>query len=275
MRRIPDLRAEHGGFIPKGEDPQARTRDDSTGSDRLPPIVFGHNGLFMGSPDWWRRFEYSEDMRREVHYQEDLWTPGTFELTLNPREPTYLTAALHDLPDKSAEDLMSETESELRALDPGTDHSIAVRSLTIGAEQFRVTLGPKPATIAGYPWLGARCRDTLVSLPGLYLTTGLVEQAKGVLRQLVKQRTDGLLLDYAQESFLPAAGALVSMRVCGIIRDGLTCWASLPADDPFVTDEIVSRAGQDRPSCACSDTRGTWRGPPTTDSWPRVEPPSR
>lgn len=235
MRPIHDLRAEHGGFIQKVNLKPGRVTIQPVRS--LPPVVFGHNGLFMGSPDWWRRFEYSEDMRREVHYQEDLWTPGTFELTLNPREPTYLTAALHDLPSKSPEELMSETESELRALDPGTEHSIAVRSLTIAAEQFRVTLAPKPATIAGYPWLGARCRDTLVSLPGLYLTTGLIEQAKSVLRQLVKQRADGLLLDYAQESFLPAAGSSVDSSLW-LFETVDQLGKKLRPDDAFIADEM-------------------------------------
>jgi predicted glycogen debranching enzyme len=235
MRPIHDLRSEHGGFIQKVNLKPGRVTIQPVRS--LPPIVFGHNGLFMGSPDWWRRFEYSEDMRREVHYQEDLWTPGTFELTLNPREPTYLTASLNDLPTRSAEELMQETESELRALDPGTDHSMAVRALTIGAEQFRATLAANPATIAGYPWLGARCRDTLVSLPGLYLATGLIEDAKKVLRQLVKQRADGLLLDFAQESFLPPAGPSIDASLWLFETADLLAKKVNP-DDEFIATEL-------------------------------------
>src|SRR5690606_39826446 len=104
MRPIHDLRNEHGGFIQKVNlKPKTVTIQPVR---ELPPVVFGHEGLFMGSPDWWRRFECSEDMRREVHYQEDIWTPGTFELTLNPHVPCFLTAALDSLPNRDPAELM-------------------------------------------------------------------------------------------------------------------------------------------------------------------------
>ena len=50
----------------------------------LPSIAFKHDGVFMGSPDWWRRFEYLEDRRLGNAFQEDMWTPGVFEVTLEP-----------------------------------------------------------------------------------------------------------------------------------------------------------------------------------------------
>jgi predicted glycogen debranching enzyme len=235
MRAIHDLRNEHGGFIQKvnlkpGTVTIQPVRD-------LPPVVFGHEGLFMGSPDWWRRFEYSEDMRREVHYQEDIWTPGTFELTLNPNVPRYLTAALDTLPAQEPAELMAEAEQALLALDPGTEHSIIVRALTISAEQYRAPLVKEPAVIAGYPWLGLRHRDTLVSLPGLYLALGLFDEAKAVLRSLTKQTSDGLLLAYTKESYLPPSEVSVDaslwlFEVVGLLGE------KLPPDDPFIEIEL-------------------------------------
>ena len=41
--------------------------------------------VFMGSPDWWRRFEYLEDRRLGNAFQEDMWTPGVFELLAKQR----------------------------------------------------------------------------------------------------------------------------------------------------------------------------------------------
>lgn len=235
MRAIHDLRNEHGGFIQK-VNLKPRTVTIQPVRD-LPPVVFGHEGLFMGSPDWWRRFEYSEDMRREVHYQEDIWTPGTFELTLNPNVPCYLTAALDGLPSQDPRELMAEAEQALLALDPGTEHSIIVRALTISAEQYRVPLVKEPAVVAGYPWLGLRHRDTLVSLPGLYLALGLFDEAKAVLRSVTKQRLDGLLLAYAKESYLPPPGVSVDaslwlFEVVGLLGDRLA------PDDSFIEDEL-------------------------------------
>jgi len=60
----------------------------------LPAIAFKHEGVFMGSPDWWRRFEYLEDRRLGNAFQEDMWTPGAFELVLEPNRTAYLVTAV-------------------------------------------------------------------------------------------------------------------------------------------------------------------------------------
>jgi predicted glycogen debranching enzyme len=201
MRPIHDLRSEHGGIMQKVS---LRRGEVAVQPDKdLPRVVFGHPGIFMGSPDWWRRFEYPEDMRRHVHYQEDLWTPGHFEITLMPGEPAYVTAAVGVLPEQSAAELMAQTTQELLALDLGPARPLAVRALAVAAEQFRVPACERPASLAGYPWLGVRTRDTLVSLPGLYLVQGLFEEAKGVLRTTVALRMDGLLASHVPEASSP------------------------------------------------------------------------
>lgn len=165
----------------------------------LPPLVFGHDGMFMGSPDWWRRFEYPEDRRRHVHFQEDLWTPGVFEIKLEPDTPHFVTVSLGAALEESPELAMERTRRVLLALDPGEDRPVAVRTLSIAAEQFRADDCARPSVIAGYPWLGARSRDTLISLPGLYLAKGLVNEAIAVLRTTMKSRKDGLLTTHLAE----------------------------------------------------------------------------
>ena len=85
MRRIHELCTEEAGVVQKVTLRPSQVSVRPMGE--LPEVVFGHDGLFVGSPDWWRRFEYPEDRRRDVQYQEDLWTPGTFEMTLEPGRP--------------------------------------------------------------------------------------------------------------------------------------------------------------------------------------------
>ena len=159
----------------------------------LPPVVFGHSGVFMGSPDWWRRFEYPVDRNRGVTHQEDLWTPGTFEIDLEPEQTQYLVFGLGRLPRRTARDCMAEVCQQLESLDPGEGRSLTERRLALAAEQFRADLAPRPGVIAGYPWLEVGTRDALISLPGLYLLGGRIEGAKRVLRTLLEARVDGLL----------------------------------------------------------------------------------
>lgn len=235
MRPIHELCSEHGGIVQK-----VSVRKGAVTLQpirELPPVSFGHPGMFMGSPDWWRRFEYPEDMRRHVHYQEDLWTPGTFEVVLAPERPSYIVAALGELPSDSGESLMAQTVQVLNALDPGTEHAMPVRALTIAAEQFRVPACQRPAVLAGYPWLGVRTRDTLISLPGLFLVEGLVEQAKRVLRTTISLRLDGLLVSHVPESAMPVLSQSVdsSLWLFETVRELLRY---VPLDDPFVTGEL-------------------------------------
>ncbi len=197
MRPIHELCSEQAGVAQKVT--LRRGEVSVQPLNELPPLVFGHAGMFMGSPDWWRRFEYPEDRRREVHYQEDLWTPGTFEVVLEPGKPNYLTASMDGALAGNPADAMEHTRQMLLALDPGPEHSIEVRALSIAAEQFRVPECSRPGTIAGYPWLGMRSRDTLMSLPGLYLVNGLIPEAINVLKTTIKHRIDGLLTTHIAE----------------------------------------------------------------------------
>lgn len=191
MRPIHDVIHEHGGMIQTVSMRHGEVEIQPL--PELPPVVFGHSGVFMGSPDWWRRFEYPVDRNRGVKHQEDLWTPGTFELELSPEQTQYLVFGLEKLPRRSARESMDEVCATLSALDPGEEHSRAVRRLTIAAEQFRADDCQRPGVISGYPWLDLGTRDALISLPGLYLIGDRIDAAKRVLATLIGVKAGGLL----------------------------------------------------------------------------------
>jgi predicted glycogen debranching enzyme len=191
MRSMHDVLREHGSMIQTVSMRHGEVEIQPV--PELPPVVFGHSGVFMGSPDWWRRFEYPVDRNRGVTHQEDLWTPGTFELDLEPGQTQYLVFGVGRVPKLAPRDCMEHVCQTLTALDPGESRSLADRRLSIAAEQFRADLTPRPAVIAGYPWLDVATRDTLISLPGLYLVNGEIDGAKAVLSGLLEVHADGLL----------------------------------------------------------------------------------
>jgi predicted glycogen debranching enzyme len=198
MRAMHDVIHEHGGMMQTvsmrhGEVEIQPMLD-------LPPVVFGHSGVFMGSPDWWRRFEYPVDRNRGVKHQEDLWTPGTFELELEPGQTQYLVFGLQRVPKSSARDCMEEVCEALKGLDPGEELSLTARRLSIAAEQFRADACGRPGVISGYPFLDLGTRDTLISLPGLYLVSGRIDAAKRVLSTVLGARIDDLLTRGIDES---------------------------------------------------------------------------
>lgn len=160
---------------------------------QLPPINFRHNGMFMGSPDWWRRFEYTEERSLGGEYQEDLWTPGVFELSLEPNQPTYLVIGTGRLPAREPAELVKEMSDFLRGHDPGPERVPSVRTLTLAAEQFCADACARPMTLTGYPHFGVHVRDVLVSIPGLYLARGRKDTAKRSLATLLTYQHFGLL----------------------------------------------------------------------------------
>jgi predicted glycogen debranching enzyme len=206
LRPVEELMHEHGGMLQKVtlrsgvvEVQPVRT---------LPPVLFRHEGVFMGSPDWWRRFEYLEDRGRYEEFQEDQWCPGVLELTLEPRKTEHVVIALGELPDGDPADLVMDAAQHLLAQDPGEDWSPAVRALDVAAEQY--VLEQNGTIVAGYPWLDVWARDTLVALPGIHLARGRIDRAKTCLAYICASLERGLLpqrLGRKTDEFEPALDA--------------------------------------------------------------------
>ena len=191
MRRIEHLAREHGGMKQK-----VTLRPNEVEVQpvlAIPPIIFSHRGVFMGSPDWWRRFEYTEDLRRYPDFQEDMWTPGTFELSVDPGAEVHLVAAVGSLPDGTPQEIMEEARQHLLAQDPGPQASTLRRTLSVAADSFASDACARPAIVAGYPWLGISLRDWLIALPGIYLLRGRTAEAKHSLAEATRWVRGGLL----------------------------------------------------------------------------------
>ena len=198
LRRIHDLMHEHGAMVQRVVLRQREVEIQPIFD--LPPISFRHSGVFVGSPDWWRRFEYLEDRTRAAEFQEDIWTPGTFELTLRPGHTQYLLTSVGELPSESARDIVDETVEYLNAQSPASTRIRAVQVLWSAADTFCVQGGGHTAVIAGYPWYGIHMRETLASLNGLCLVRGRVDFAKQAIGCALSTLRAGLVPDVVSEA---------------------------------------------------------------------------
>ncbi|PIE05912.1 MAG: 4-alpha-glucanotransferase [Sorangium cellulosum] len=236
LRSHHNLTHAHGAMIQRV---QMRAQEVSVQPVRdLPQVVFKHSGSFVGTPDWWHRFEYLAEQDRGLDFQEDLWSPGVFRITLQPSVPQYLVAGLGFLPERKADDLMQECVAAIRECDPGPTRTWAVRNLAVAANLFRCDLCPVPAIVAGYPWFEIWGRHTFTSIPGLYLVTGRVQQAKAVVQGLIEKMGQGLvpnrLPDDGQSPEYHAADA--TLMLFGVARR-LT--ELLGNDDHFGRDTLL------------------------------------
>jgi len=189
MRPADELCREHGGMVQRvilrGGEVEVQP------AAHLPPVVLRHSGIFMGFPDWWRKFEYLADRGRYLDFQEDMWSPGVLELSMDSRQTSYLVAFVGKPPPLDARALVLAAAEERLALDPNPRLAPEVRSLAVGVETF--VLGDGDALVAGYPWLDAWSRDTLLSLRGTYLARGQPERAKRTFLGVLDALEDGIL----------------------------------------------------------------------------------
>jgi predicted glycogen debranching enzyme len=234
-RSFHDLQREHGGMLQRVElragEMRVQPRRD------LPRICFRFEGTFVGSPDWWRRFEYLAERDRGLDYMEDLWTPGVFEVQLDGR-PSWLVASVERLPAGEPEALFEAARAALLAEDPGPSAPMLQRRLTIAAEAYRADLALRPAIVAGYPWYEVRGRDALIALPGLYLVTRKTDGALRILREVMGQMQDGLV-----PSRIPDGGAAPEFHAADatlwLFEAARLCADTLGEGHPFVTDELL------------------------------------
>ena len=191
MRPFHALVHEHGSMVQSVELRQGEVRVRPVPS--LPRVVFGHDATFVGSPDWWRRFEYLVEQERGLDFSEDLWTPGTFTVRLLSNTASFIVVALDHLPAGDPSLLLAESVRALSDRDPGPSHSRTRRALSVARSAFVIEDVREPVIIAGYPWFEAWGRDALAALPGLLLVHRETRAAAAVLHTLISHMEDGLV----------------------------------------------------------------------------------
>ncbi len=166
----------------------------------LPALKLHHNGVaFTVEPNWYRKFEYLEELDRGLDFREDLFVHGYFSFELSSRTPeAFLVATLNEYEDVTLAQVeeMEDRErsrrqqvtSSLSSLDP------FVEQLALAADSFEIMrVDGASSVIAGYHWFTDWGRDTMISLPGLALTTGRFDLARGILSSFLKYCDQGML----------------------------------------------------------------------------------
>ncbi|MDY7109402.1 MAG: amylo-alpha-1,6-glucosidase [Planctomycetota bacterium] len=150
------------------------------------------HGTWRREPQWWRNFIYAEDRARGQDCLEDVWSPGVFELDLQPRDggAHCLFSAHASQAPGGAVLTGAERTTRLLAESP-------MARLRWAAEQFIVRRSVSKAgytsVIAGYPWFGDWGRDTMIALPGLLLCTEHFDEAKQALFMFARHLQRGLI----------------------------------------------------------------------------------
>lgn len=150
----------------------------------LPTLEIRHTGTaFNADGNWYHNVEYLGELDRGLDFREDLYSPGSIELSIAPGRPAWVVAGAESTAGIDAESLYA---LRLRRTFPSR--------LEAAADVFRATRHDGKLTIlAGFPWFTDWGRDTMISLPGLLISRGLLDDARGIMQCFLAHLDQGVI----------------------------------------------------------------------------------
>lgn len=151
--------------------------------------------IFAPQPDWYKGYIYSGERDRGMECEEDLFTHGEFYVRLKKGDVLSVVASVEPTKTKDPDKLFAAEKKRREKL----ISSLKVKdefasTLALAADQFVVKRGKDQKTIiAGYHWFSDWGRDTMISLPGLCLSTGRFDDAKKILQAFAKYVDQGMI----------------------------------------------------------------------------------
>jgi predicted glycogen debranching enzyme len=165
--------------------------------NRRPSWQLSHNGAFTNQPDWYYRLFLSTENERGYDYAQDCFVPGVISATLKPGDITGLvfTASTQDRSWKAWREAFAHAAAaDEPTLDgPPVDDPLLAPLLRAARDFLVVRDRDFKTVIAGYPWFGDWGRDTFISLPGLCLVPGRLDDARRIIQAFAKHVSQGMI----------------------------------------------------------------------------------
>jgi predicted glycogen debranching enzyme len=184
-------------------------RYDIVGDPAFPPLrlrMHARDTAFTHRPRTISHVVHRVEQSRGYDARGDLWSPGYFQVRLQPGEEATLAASTEPWETIDSHP-PGEVETAERTRRSGLLHNAPaplrheMPELVLAADQFIVEpVGRVAATgdevrtvMAGYHWFTDWGRDTMISLEGLCLLTGRHREAGSILRMFAHHVRDGLI----------------------------------------------------------------------------------
>ena len=161
-------------------------------------VITADAGKFVQGGDWWYGNFYQVESDRGLDSFEDLYTPGRFIVEGDGPFSITLWLSLEATEPLDWDGELKRRRETIAAAGKAPEASIDQRRLSRAANDFivyrKVPNGSDGTTVvAGYPWFADWGRDTMISLPGLLLSTGRFTQARQVLSVFAEYVSEGMI----------------------------------------------------------------------------------
>ena len=159
---------------------------------------------YQHTPRWFNNFKYSVEEYRGLDFAEDLFNHGIFSVELKEGDSLGIIISTENPAGRNANELLKQEEKRRKKLLEGQPQDETVQQLVLAADQFIVKRNEDQKTvIAGYHWFTDWGRDTMISLPGLTLSTGRFDDAKKIIAAFAQSVSMGMLPNRFQEKDPP------------------------------------------------------------------------
>ena len=157
--------------------------------------------LYQHEPRWFNNFKYNLEKYRGLDYSEDLFNHGIFSVEMKEGDSLGIIISTDNPEGKNAQVLLSQERGRRKKLLEDQPDDETLKQLILAADQFIVKRDENLKTvIAGYHWFTDWGRDTMISLPGLTLSTGRHEDAKKIIAAFAKSVSMGMLPNRFQDN---------------------------------------------------------------------------
>ena len=164
----------------------------------LPGSSYNH------APQWFNNFKYGVEAYRGLDYSEDLFNHGVISIEIKKGDSIGILISTADPAGRNAQELLAKESLRRQELLNDQPQDETVQQLVLAADQFIVKRGEDLKTvIAGYHWFTDWGRDTMISLPGLCLSTGRFDDARKILSAFAKSVSMGMLPNRFQDNNEP------------------------------------------------------------------------
>lgn len=169
-----------------------------------PFYLLVNQGGLVTQHHWYQGFELGLEKYRGLDDQDNHLHITTLEVVLNPGDSLTVVASTQPQANLDGATALLERrfyEEMIRGeldVTPASPMPQWIQQLALAADQFIVNrpLAEEPegkTVIAGYPWFGDWGRDTMISLPGLTISTGRPRIARTIIRTFARYLNQGML----------------------------------------------------------------------------------
>ena len=207
-------------------------------------FVVQPTGEAQSRPDWYWRVLHRAERERGLDAEEDLFTPGEVEVSLDAGTDATVAVGTESLPPgwDAMASLGSAQRRQAAFIDPAITTELATQ-LTSAAEQFRVARGrdSERTVIAGYHWFSDWGRDSMISLRGLAMRPGTLWEARAVLDTNLQYLDQGMIPNRFPDS--GEAPEYNAMDATLWLFQALAAYVRASGDWRFIADRLEALAG--------------------------------